>query len=223
MIIISPTKYTNIDGIPFYLLESQEGVNRPPWNEGWYRVPEEFENQLNDGFCNYELADVLDSEGEPTGEKYIASVTPEDVPVKLNNAKRAKRNEISRATETDIVNGVDVELSDGTTGHFSMKTEDQINIKSWRDECANGLAAAPYHADGEKCKMFSAEDIVRIYKTMAAKKMYATTYCNKVYDWIDSCESVEEVEAIVYGAELPANLLAELNEIVSAMTATMSV
>ena len=76
-----------------------------------------------------------------------------------------------------------------------------------------GAAGYPYHADGQLCRLYPAADIVAIGMAVTAHKLYHTTYCNHLMVWARRAETEEELEAIFYGAELPADLAANLGEV----------
>jgi len=66
-----------------------------------------------------------------------------------------------------------------------------------------GETLIPYHADGELCKMFSAEDINTIINTATAFKTYHITYFNSLKVYINALESMSDVTAITYGVSIP--------------------
>ncbi len=77
----------------------------------------------------------------------------------LEEVKADKIKQLSDICEKTIFNGIDVILSDGSLKHFSLKTEDQINLNGLVNQVSLGTIKAengvPYHADGELCTLFS--------------------------------------------------------------------
>ena len=74
-----------------------------------------------------------------------------------------------------------------------------------------GLTSFPYHAIGASgrnsiCTIYSDTDIARIAVAAFAFITFHESYCNMMIQWLDRAETVEEVEQIVYGANLPADL-----------------
>lgn len=134
---------------------------------------------------------------------------------KLPIYRAAKLAEISAACNATILAGVDVELSDGTTGHFSLQETDQINLTTAYNAVQMGAAGYPYHADGEICKLYSAEDIVTIGDAATAFKLYHLTYCNHMMAWARRAETAEELATIVYGVDLPEDLAANMAEVMT--------
>ena len=76
--------------------------------------------------------------------------------------KNVKLNEISSICNKVITGGFDVELSDKKTYHFSLTTQDQLNLTTLSAMVQSGEKEIPYHADGELCKFYSAADVMTI-------------------------------------------------------------
>lgn len=154
------------------------------------------------------------------GSIYIEPVTPDPVePVipseeeLLQNAIQSKLIEVSNVCQSIIYAGTDITTSVGTQ-HFSLKIEDQTNLSFAYNSILSGATEFPYHADGELCRLYSADDIRIIATEATAFKVYHTTYCNHLNIWIRRCTTREEVNAITYGAALPADLQSSFTEIV---------
>lgn len=117
-----------------------------------------------------------------------------------------------------IYSGIDVELASGEIKHFSLKQEDQINLFGKQVQLATPLEKFEYHADGEPCTYFSREDMQTIVTKAMEFVSYQTTYCNSLYDYIESMESKEDVQSIEYGIEIPEEYQSEvLKDYVSKM------
>ena len=128
---------------------------------------------------------------------------PEPYEPTLVELQAAKKREISQACETAIYSGVDVNLSDGSTEHFSLTEHDQLNLFGKQVQLAAGAEQLEYHSDGQPCRYYSAADMQTIIAAAMQHVSYHTTYCNAVNMWIAGCESTEEVQAIYYGADVP--------------------
>ena len=129
---------------------------------------------------------------------------PEPYVPTLAELQTAKRQEISRACEQIIYSGVDVTLTDGSTEHFSLTEHDQLNLFGKQVQLAAGAEQLEYHSDGQPCRYYSAADMQTIITAAMQHVSYHTTYCNAVNMWIAGWESAEEVQAIYYGAVVPA-------------------
>ena len=97
--------------------------------------------------------------------------------------------------------GFDLELR-GETKHFSLATQDQLNLMSL-NVMAQTQSLIPYHADGEECDFYTAEEINEIIDTANAFKIYHTTYYNALKGYINSLETIEDIAAVTYGMEIP--------------------
>lgn len=157
----------------------------------------------SDGIPRYKLVDgkpVLRSE-----EEIKADILP--------SLREAKHAEISAASEAAIYAGMDVETTQGTE-HFSLTEKDQINLTTAKNAVDKGAAAYPYHADGEMCRIFTAAEINAIGQASISHKIYHTTYCNHLFEWIRRADAAE-LAGITYGAELPDDLAAHMQEILT--------
>lgn len=157
----------------------------------------------SDGIPRYKLVDgkpVLRSE-----EEIEADILP--------SLRAAKHAEISAASEATIYAGMDVETTQGTE-HFSLTEKDQINLTTAKNAVDKGAAAYPYHADDARCRIFTADEINAISQASIAHKIYHTTYCNHLFEWIRRADAAE-LAGITYGAELPDDLAAHMQEILT--------
>lgn len=133
----------------------------------------------------------------------------------ISALREDKAAELSKACHATIVAGVDVALSDGSTGHFALEETDQINLTTAYNAVQTEASGYPYHADGQLCKMYPAADIIAISEAAMSHKLYHTTYCNHLMAWARRAETVDELSGITYGAELPEDLAANMAEVMS--------
>lgn len=125
-------------------------------------------------------------------------------------------DEISKACNATIIAGIDIGES-----HYSLTETDQINLSTAMTAIQQGAASYPYHADGELCRMYSAEEITAIAAAATQHKLYHTTYCNHLFAWIRRCTTQEELKEIYYGAELPEDLAANMAEVLDNASTAM--
>ena len=160
----------------------------------------------NDGIPRYALAagaPVLRSDEEIEADRQP----------NIADLRAAKTAEMSAACNAAITAGMDVETTQGTE-HFSLEETDQINLKTATDDVKAGAAFYPYHADGELCRIFTAAEINAIGEASKAHKLYHTTYCNHLFDWIRRADAAE-LAGITYGAELPDDLAAHMQALLT--------
>lgn len=153
----------------------------------------------------YQLSDdgSVYVEPEPTPE-------PEPYEPTLEELKQQKINEVSSICRETIYAGIDVELPTGETKHFSLKEEDQINLFGKKDQINEGITQLEYHADGEPCRYYTAEEMTAIITAAMQYKSYHTTYCNSMYTWINSVTDKKDLQGITYGVSIPEKYQSEV-------------
>lgn len=124
--------------------------------------------------------------------------------------RAAKKAEIGLACSAAIYAGIDVGGK-----HFSLTEHDQTEILTQYTFVKEGTEAVPYHADGELCRMFTAAEFTAIAEAATAHIFYHRTYCNHVNAWIARA-GLDDLAAITYGTELPADLAASMAAIIEA-------
>ncbi|MCD8189062.1 MAG: hypothetical protein LUD78_02395 [Clostridiales bacterium] len=139
-----------------------------------------------------------------------------DAPTTLVDIRADKITEMSTACNAAITAGVDVTLSDGESHHFSLTVEDQLNLVSLSALLTAGQEAVPYHADGEECRYYTAEDFTAIVAAATAWKMYHEAYFNSLKAYISALEDTAEIQAIVYGCAIPVEYQSEVYQALAA-------
>ena len=192
-----------------------------------YEVPV-FDEEKNDSYPAVEAAVNEHNQTAQPGEKYWGISlenekytvyeygkvpTPPTEEEQMETLRAKKLEEASDACEAAITAGIDVLLGDGTQEHFSLEVPDQSNIDSIFSAVMLGATAYPYHADGKQCKLYSAADIVTLYTAKQSTITQQTTYNNSLRQWISRETSLEVLEGISYGVELPEDLKAEVADI----------
>lgn len=141
---------------------------------------------------------------------------PEPAEPDLEVLRAKKETELSASCNAAIVAGVDVETSKETE-HFSLQETDQINLTTAYNAVMAGAESYPYHADGQLCRMFTAEEITAISNASIRHKLYHTTLCNHLLTWARRAETAEELERITYTADgMPEDLAANMTQILAA-------
>ena len=148
-----------------------------------------------------------------TAEQVTAWEAEHPDPVPLEDKRAAKTAAMSAACNAAITAGMDVETTQGTE-HFSLQETDQINLTAAVTAIQQGAAGYPYHADGELCRMFTAAEIGAVGEASIAHKLYHTTYCNHLFAWIRRA-TASELAGITYGAELPEDLAASMQALLT--------
>lgn len=128
----------------------------------------------------------------------------------VEQVREAKRQEIGIACSAAIYAGIDV-----GEFHYSLMEHDQTEIMAQYSTIKEGAASVPYHADGELCRMYSANEFAALAQAATAHIFYHRTYCNHINAWIKRAD-LEELGGITYGAKLPEDLLDSMKAIISA-------
>ena len=126
----------------------------------------------------------------------------EDLEITLAFLKEAKTNQMSQECNRIIENGFDLELS-SESHHFSLTVQDQLNLITLSQMAAEGQQQIPYHADGELCKFYTPEEINAIVNAATRHKTYHTTYYNALKAYIADLDTIEAINQVFYGIELP--------------------
>ena len=98
-----------------------------------------------------------------------------------------------------IYQGVDVNTSTNGVQHFSYNEDDQRNLEALFNSALISGMDIPYHADGESCNLYSADDIISIYISLQQHKLYHTTYMNALNRYIENLADLKIIKSITYG------------------------
>lgn len=134
-----------------------------------------------------------------------------------------KLEEISTSCREAINNGTQVQLLGGTSKQFSYTLEDQSNISEMFTAVMVGATEYPYHADGEDCVVYSAQDIIAIYSTLTGLKTAQTTYHNQLKAYVQSLDNAQDVMAVQYGQELTGEYLEKYNQLMAVAQEQMEI
>lgn len=132
------------------------------------------------------------------------TVEPDPVEeITIEYVKDQKIKEMSKACNQIIEKGVDVTLSDDQSHHFSLTTQDQLNLISLQTMIISGQTSIPYHADNEPCRFFSSDELKIVLAAAMNYITYHESYFNSLKTYINSFEDIESISKIEYGIEIP--------------------
>lgn len=140
----------------------------------------------------------------------------------LEEVKLQKIQEMNDRQQEIIQNGIEVQLSDGTTGQFSLGLYDQLSLGQLRSNAEKGTEKIPWHEDeeGKKCKWYCAVDMLLITSKAEAFLTYHITYFRDLRDYIKSMGDKESVNSVEYGVYIPSEYQSEvLRDLYSAQNA----
>ena len=152
---------------------------------------------------------IVDDKSEPEPLEPIVDYHNDNDTTSLDFVKNSKISQLSYICNKTIENGFDVELLDGVH-HFSLTTQDQLNLITLSTMVAQGLEQIPYHADGELCKFYTPSDIHLIIEGATNFKTYHTTYFNALKNYVNSLDDIHQIAEIQYGIELPEEYQSEV-------------
>jgi len=138
----------------------------------------------------------------PVSGEEPESVVDEELRLTAEYAKEAKIDEMRRACEVAIIQGVDVTY-DGVSHHYSLELTDQLNILALQDAIEQGAQQIPYHGDNEPCRYYSQDEFLAVVAAANAHKTYHTTYFNSLKAYIESIDTLDVLNEIVYGTTIP--------------------
>ncbi len=151
-------------------------------------------------------------------EELNKQINPEPIDTSLLSLEEAKEHQLGLVNEQcqkAIYNGIDLETSVGEE-HFSLTQEDQTNIVTLYNQVMSGIVTSvPYHADGELCRQFSAQEMINLGNAALTFVTYCTTKCNHLRAWIKRENDKGTVLSITFDSELPKDLLENMNSILS--------
>ena len=188
----------------FNLVNEHNGIVQTPREDYTYlyRTYEDDPNKVE--LCNDNVPWVAPPEPEPIPE-------PEPYVPTLEEVQEMKIAEMETIKQQQIYNGFDVVLTDGTTEHFTLTIEEQIELSALQQKVKDGVPQLPWHIEdeGEHCRYYKNEDMAMIVEAAFAHKSWHRTYFQDLRIYIRSLDSKEAVKAITYGMDIPEEYRAE--------------
>lgn len=190
--------------------QTVSGDITPP--EGWAVISFDLD------MPNFPFGDIkVDyTQNPPIVTKWIPIDLPDTSHEEFLQAQQEKQIELSNQCNQIITSGIDVKTTQGIE-HFSLTETDQINLTNATLAINQGATAYPYHADGQMCRMFTAEELQDIGQTAIEFKIYQTTLCNHLLTWARRVTTIEELQQITYSADnLPEDLALNMQNVLAA-------
>ena len=142
---------------------------------------------------------------------------PEPYEPTLEEVQEAKVLEMNAAQQSTIEYGVDVQLTNRTTEHFSLTQYDQQSLMGLQTLVDAGQEIIPWHNSNEEehCKFYSNADMARIITTALAYVTYHVTYFRDLRIYIRALTDKEDIQSIQYGDPIPAEYQSEVLQTLS--------
>lgn len=136
---------------------------------------------------------------------------PEPIVPTLEEVKEAKVAQMNTAQQTAIQAGVDIELTDGATEHFSLTDHDQTSLIGLQGRVDAGEEQIPWHTsdESEHCKFYTNADMAMITSAAMEYVTWHITYFRDLRIYIRSLQTKGEVEAVTYGMDIPQEYQSE--------------
>lgn len=138
----------------------------------------------------------------------------------LKEIKQLKIDNLSKHCAKAITDGLDI---DGE--HFSYAEEDQSNIKRLFDLAVQANMPLPYHCDGGNCRLYSADEIKRLYILQDTNMTKNITYFNQLRGYVEELASIDDICNVYYGQPLEGkylenyeNLMEQVNSVINVFT-----
>ncbi len=200
-------------------IESEKAIPNEIITNG-FAIINEFNNSIMADYSDYKTIYVESADNAyylSTGEKYVEPTPENPEPTEpiietLENIKTNKISELNTICNKMITDGVDVEIN-GKTEHFSYTIEDQANIDDIAQMAKSTNMEQSYHCDNGSCKLYTVEEITKIYMTQKMNKAHNITYANQLKLYVKSLKEKVEVESIAYGQDLTGEYLNTYNTI----------
>lgn len=200
-------------------IESEKAIPNEIITNG-FSIINEFNDSIMADYSDYKTIYVESTDNAyylSTGDKYVEPAPENPEPTEpiietLENVKTNKISELNAICNKMITSGVDVEI-DGKTEHFSYTIEDQANIDDIAQMAKSTNMEQSYHCDNGSCKLYTVEEITKIYMTQKMNKAHNITYANQLKLYVKSLKEKVEVESIAYGQDLTGEYLNTYNTI----------
>jgi hypothetical protein len=200
-------------------IESEKAIPNEIITNGFVII-NEFNDSIMADYSDYKTIYVESTDNAyylSTGDKYVEPAPENPEPTEpiietLENVKTNKISELNAICNKMITSGVDVEI-DGKTEHFSYTIEDQANIDDIAQMAKSTNMEQSYHCDNGSCKLYTVEEITKIYMTQKMNKAHNITYANQLKLYVKSLKEKAEVESIAYGQDLTGEYLNTYNTI----------
>lgn len=187
----------------------------------FYDIQLKYVNHKEQIIVNLSIGDTLKQEVAKLQSTVIQ--LQENVPVEEDmdmmtsaELKTYKKSLLQSECRKTIYQGVDIKTFSYGIQHFSYTDDDQRNLESLFNTALITDLDIPYHADGEICKTYPSEDIIRIYTSLQNHKLYHTTYINALNRYIDNLSDLKVIKSVSYGkTTLPKEYLDNMNAVLT--------
>ena len=138
-----------------------------------------------------------------TNEEYYSLLEKQESPFEtgIKRIKQSKISELRNICDHNIIEGVQVELTDGNLHHFAMSIEDQLNLLEIRYLMDKGQDNFIYHESGGEYREFSIQDMRLIIDATFAHKQKHLLHFNRLKSYVNSLSSINDITKVSYSSK----------------------
>lgn len=163
--------------------------------EGWAIIPENMCIPSNFPFVNIIVENGV-----------VISMTNGVLPpVDITVLQNKKIKQMSEQCRSVIISGIIF-----NDERYSLEIEDQLNLMSLIEDVKNGATQVPYHANGENCRFYTAQEFTELVDACTRYKIYHESYYNSLRNYINNLTTEEEINNIFYGINIPEEYQTEV-------------
>lgn len=151
---------------------------------------------------------ICDQEDELVAEEDIIEEVAdyEDLELTVEYVRDVKLRELNLACRRAITEGFDIEIG-GCEMHFSMTSNDQLNMQDAAIRISTGATSVLYHPDDGEFMVVEAADMLKIIDAANEHKTYHMAYYNALKKWVNALKRISSIQAIEYGSDIPAKYM----------------
>lgn len=138
----------------------------------------------------------------------------------LDQVKAFHMKALNRIGQSMIYKGFSYPSPEGEPQQFSLTEQDQANITNLNLLCKGGISFVPYHANGQSCRMFTAEEMMGLAEKASKFVTFHITRMNALHQLVMEATNKKDVLAIQYNTPLDVARSATIDEIYTALGIT---
>lgn len=140
-------------------------------------------------------------------DDYLESISDNS---NLKTSKEYVIKEMRFSCNKKMIEGIKISLSDNVGYCFELTLEDQLNLQNIKYLISQGETQFAYHSKGEPFRYYSKEEMQLIIDAANKHILYHNSYFNSLRNYINSLESIQEVNSIYYGQDFPNKYKSEV-------------
>lgn len=142
-----------------------------------------------------------------SSDEYYSLLDSDQTPMEngIRKLKEKKIDELRTQCNKNILDGLQIELSDRKLHHFALSIEDQLNLLEIRSLIACGQTSFIYHESGGEYKEFSKDDMEKIISEAFKFKQNQLLRFNKLKKHVNQLLNIDKISKVTYETKLVDN------------------